>query len=178
MPAVVSDALPQIQLPSAPPPPPDPGLPKGPGGWAWDTAPTAPLIAHPSDYIWTLSGPCGPRPRPCLLPRHTGRRWAGPRSSRPIHGHVPSWMPGTGPRGRGKIPSERPRASLCSPWDQRRCLHPPCAVRSSLPLKGHASLAGPSPRPGRGYLERALRPSPSYTEAPGCDHSPSPPSPK
>lgn len=64
----------------------------------WVTGPGTQLTAHPSDYIWTLSGPCGPRPRPCLLPRHTGRRWAGPRSSGPSMAMCP---PGCQARGRG-----------------------------------------------------------------------------
>ena len=79
----------------------------GPGGpgqpWAWDAAPLARLTAHPGDYIWALSGPGGPRPRPCLLPPAHRQAWGGaPRELGPIHGHVPSWTPGPRANGEGE----------------------------------------------------------------------------
>lgn len=133
--------------------------------WAWDTAPqpAAGLTAHPSDYIWALSGPCGPRPRPCCFPGTQADTGRGPGAPGPSMAMCPPGCQGPGPRGRGKIPSERPRASLSFPWDQRPtpqrkvCLHPPWRPRSSLPLKGHEPLTGSGPPPGRGHLHRAPR---------------------
>ena len=176
VPAAISDASPQIQLPSARPSPrASPpsrtwglGLMLGLGAsqpWAWDTAPRpAGLTAHPSDYIWALSGPCGPRPRPCCFPGTRADTGRGPGAPSPSMAMCPPGCQGPGPRGWGKIPSERPRASLSFPWDQRPtpqrkvCLHPPWRRRSSLPLKGHEPLTGPGPLPGRGHLHRAPRP--------------------
>lgn len=153
--------------PSASPPSRAWGLGLMPGLGHSPTAgrPAAGLTAHPSDYIWALSGPCGPRPRPCCFPGTQADTGRGPGAPGPSMAMCPPGCQGPGPRGRGKIPSERPRASLSFPWDQRQtpqrkvCLHPPWRLRRSLPLKGHEPLTGSGPLPGRGHLHRAPRPS-------------------
>lgn len=150
---------------------PDAG-PGGPGqSWARDAAPLARLTAHPGDYIWALSGPGGPRPRPACFPRHTGRHGAGPpEGSGPSMAMCPPGRQGPGPTGRerGKIPSEPWRSQPLLPMGQRPtpqrkvCLHPPHRRRGGLSLKGHEPPppprpAGSGPLLGRGHLQTAPR---------------------
>lgn len=134
----------------------------GPGGpgqpWAWDAAPLARLTAHPGDYIWALSGPGGPRPRPCLLPPAHRQAWGGapPQSSGPSMAMCPPGRQGPGPTGRerGKIPSEPWRSQPLLPMGQRPTpqrkvrLHPPHRQRGGLSLKGHEpTTPTPTTRP-------------------------------
>lgn len=149
--------------------PPGPGHPQGPSGWAWDTART---IAHPSDYIWTLSGPFSPRPQPCLLPRHSGQALGGCRSSQPIHGHVPSWMPGPRAEEEGqdsfRETESQPLLPLGpeKPSQRKVCFHPPWRLRLQPPLKGACVSHWLQPTSWERAFERAPRPNPSCTEAP------------
>lgn len=178
-PTAVSDASQQIQhpshlLPRSRPPSGTQRLRQWAGlPWAGDTAPQPSSWLTPVTIYGHFQAPAAP-PRPCLLPRSRGRHWAGPRSSQPIHGQMPSWLQSPGPRGRGRIPSERPRASLCSPQGQRSGLEqsmPPSSLETEEQplLKGACACAGSGLLPGRGHVERP-RAGPTHHQPPSAEY--------
>lgn len=157
---LLSDPSPQIRLPPSGTPS-GPGCPEGPSGWAW-TQPGSQLT--PVTIYGHSQAPLVPAPSPACFPG-TEKAWAGPRSSRPIHGHVPSWMPGPRATGEGQD-SCRETHGAREAVSQRSMLPSSLETEKRPPLKGLVPLTGSCPLPGRGHPERARRPHASCTEAP------------
>lgn len=157
MPAAVSDALPQIQLPSAPPSPPDPGRPQGPGGWAWDTAPQPSSLLTPVTIYGHFQAPVVPPP---ALPASQAHRQAlGGAQELPAHPWPCALLDARHrAEGEGQDSFRETQSQPLLPTGpetlprRKVCLHPPCTEKRP-PLKGARtpSLA-PAHFQGRGVL--------------------------
>lgn len=81
-----------------------------------------------------FQAPSVPAPSPACFPG-TGQAWAEPRSSRPIHGHVPSWMPGPRAAGEGQD-SFRETHGAREAVSEKSMLPSSLETEKRLPLKG------------------------------------------
>lgn len=146
-------------------------------------SPTAQLTAHPSDYIWTLSGPC--RPAPALPASQEQGQALGGAQELPAHPWPNALLtaePGAEGEGQDSFretqsqpllptgPERRPGAKYASifPGDEEQPL-----LKGAPARAGSGLLVGAE---GWGAMREALRPSPSCTEALGWAAHHQPPS--